>query len=153
MPFPNNPVWPFYRKTRLKRCHSEAPVGFCSSSGKWNHVVGECECKGGYESEVAMGRQTCTGKFIFLLPFWGAVTSSFWYHWHISGLNMSQLSNFLYDCCHSLMSFYGMTANGILPYTPSALSLVPYDRNAHCTSFFLCASLGNTAYCTDGVFH
>ncbi|VDO86036.1 unnamed protein product [Haemonchus placei] len=38
---------------------SEAPTGFCTSTGRWNHLIGECGCKPGYTSDSFNGEDKC----------------------------------------------------------------------------------------------
>uniref|UniRef100_A0A1I7X341 EGF-like domain-containing protein n=1 Tax=Heterorhabditis bacteriophora TaxID=37862 RepID=A0A1I7X341_HETBA len=38
---------------------SEPPTGFCTSSGRWNHLIGECACKPGYMGQDIKGEQSC----------------------------------------------------------------------------------------------
>nr|CDJ87896.1 Ephrin receptor and Fibronectin and Tyrosine protein kinase and Sterile alpha motif homology 2 domain containing protein [Haemonchus contortus] len=38
---------------------SEAPTGFCTSAGRWNHLIGECGCKPGYTSDSFNGEDKC----------------------------------------------------------------------------------------------
>ncbi|RCN23644.1 hypothetical protein ANCCAN_30669 [Ancylostoma caninum] len=40
---------------------SEAPTGFCTSSGRWNHLIGECACKPGYTTDSLKGEDKCVG--------------------------------------------------------------------------------------------
>ncbi|KAK6059964.1 hypothetical protein COOONC_02379 [Cooperia oncophora] len=42
---------------------SEAPTGFCTSTGRWNHLIGECGCKPGYTSDSFNGEDKCVGEF------------------------------------------------------------------------------------------
>ncbi|CAJ0608521.1 unnamed protein product [Cylicocyclus nassatus] len=38
---------------------SEAPTGFCTSSGRWNHLIGECACKPGFTSGPSKEEEVC----------------------------------------------------------------------------------------------
>ncbi|PIO58989.1 hypothetical protein TELCIR_19560, partial [Teladorsagia circumcincta] len=38
---------------------SEAPTGFCTSTGRWNHLIGECGCKPGFTSDSFNGEDKC----------------------------------------------------------------------------------------------
>ncbi|KIH59162.1 hypothetical protein ANCDUO_10618 [Ancylostoma duodenale] len=42
---------------------SEAPTGFCTSSGRWNHLIGECACKPGYTTDSLKGEDKCVGNY------------------------------------------------------------------------------------------
>ncbi|KAK6028169.1 hypothetical protein OSTOST_05788, partial [Ostertagia ostertagi] len=42
---------------------SEAPTGFCTSTGRWNHLIGECGCKPGFTSDSFTGEDKCIGEF------------------------------------------------------------------------------------------
>lgn len=45
--------------TNAMPVQSEAPTGFCTSSGRWNHLIGECACKPGYTSDPFIGENKC----------------------------------------------------------------------------------------------
>ncbi|VDL70090.1 unnamed protein product [Nippostrongylus brasiliensis] len=45
--------------TNATPAQSDAPTGFCTSTGRWNHLMGECACKPGFTSDSFDGEDKC----------------------------------------------------------------------------------------------